>query len=164
MLIREIKRSDAEPFAKLINQVEQEAQYILWEPGEREVNTSSQSNVIEDFLNKGNATIFVAEEEKLTGYIMAIGGNANRNKHTVYIVIGVLNKFRAQGIGSLLINKLVEWANEHAIHRLELTVVTKNKHAISLYEKMGFEVEGTKKDSLRINGEFIDEYYMAKLL
>ncbi|UOQ47680.1 GNAT family N-acetyltransferase [Gracilibacillus caseinilyticus] len=164
MLIREIKHTDAEPFAKLIRQVEQEAQYMLWEPGEREVNTSSQSKVIENILNKENATILVAEEKELTGYVMAIGGNANRNKHTVYIVIGVLNKFRGQGIGNLLINKLVEWANDHVIHRLELTVVTKNKHAISLYKKMGFEVEGTKKDSLRINGEFIDEYYMAKLL
>jgi len=29
---------------------------------------------------------------------------------------------------------------------------------------MGFEKEGIKKDSLLVNGEYVDEYYMAKLL
>ncbi|GAE36015.1 acetyltransferase [Halalkalibacter akibai JCM 9157] len=52
----------------------------------------------------------------------------------------------------------------HDIHRLELTVVTRNEIGISLYQKMGFEIEGRKRDSLLINSEYVDEYYMSKLL
>ena len=29
---------------------------------------------------------------------------------------------------------------------------------------MGFVVEGTRKDALRVEGSYVDEYYMAKLL
>jgi RimJ/RimL family protein N-acetyltransferase len=42
--------------------------------------------------------------------------------------------------------------------------MTHNIAGIALYKKMGFEIEGTKRDSLLINGEYVDEYYMSKLL
>jgi RimJ/RimL family protein N-acetyltransferase len=29
---------------------------------------------------------------------------------------------------------------------------------------MGFEIEGTKRDSLIVDGEYVDELYMAKIL
>jgi RimJ/RimL family protein N-acetyltransferase len=35
---------------------------------------------------------------------------------------------------------------------------------IRKYKKMGFEIEGTKRHSLFVNGKYIDEYYMAKFL
>ena len=52
----------------------------------------------------------------------------------------------------------------HQIHRLELSVVTHNEAGLRLYKKMGFKIEGTKRHSLLIDGEFVDEYYMSKLL
>lgn len=39
-----------------------------------------------------------------------------------------------------------------------------NKAGVALYKKQGFEIEGTKRHSLLVNGQFVDEYYMAKLL
>jgi len=59
---------------------------------------------------------------------------------------------------------LESWALDNNIHRLELTVVAQNESAISLYKKLGFEIEGTKRDSLLIDGIFVNEYYMSKLL
>ncbi|MFC4403808.1 GNAT family N-acetyltransferase [Gracilibacillus xinjiangensis] len=60
--------------------------------------------------------------------------------------------------------KLEQWASKHNLRRLELTVVTGNEAGLSLYKKMGFEIEGTKRDSLFIDGEYLDEYYLSKLL
>ncbi len=39
-----------------------------------------------------------------------------------------------------------------------------NPGAYALYRKMGFEVEGVKKDSLLVNGEYINDIYMSKLI
>jgi len=39
-----------------------------------------------------------------------------------------------------------------------------NIRAIALYENCGFEREGLKRHSLRIDGTYVDEYYMSKLL
>lgn len=59
---------------------------------------------------------------------------------------------------------MMDWAKKVHLHRLDLTVIAKNDAAIALYKKMGFEIEGVKRDSLLINNEFVDEYYMSKLI
>ncbi|MDN6093431.1 MAG: hypothetical protein L0I49_07060 [Lactococcus raffinolactis] len=48
--------------------------------------------------------------------------------------------------------------------RLELTVIRTNLVAKRLYEQKGFVVEGTRKNAMIIDGDFVDEFYMAKLL
>jgi RimJ/RimL family protein N-acetyltransferase len=75
-----------------------------------------------------------------------------------------LKDFRGQGVGTSLFQTVEKWADKHRLSRLELTAVTRNTAGIALYQKSGFEIEGTKRNSLIINGEFHDEYYMSKLL
>lgn len=165
MLIREIKLDDAENLVNLIKKVESESQYMLFESGERNIGPEKQGKRIEAMKKEGNSTIFVAEEnDELVGYLIAMGGSAKRNKHSVYLIIGILSGYRGLGVGTKLFKQLEEWTTEHSIHRLELSVVTRNEVGLRLYKKMGFDIEGTKRHSLYIDGEFVDEYYMSKLL
>ena len=165
MIVREIETSDAENLAVLIQQVEESSQYMLWEEGERNIQPENQLKMIENMKSNDNSTIFVAEDgNRLVGYLMVIGGNARRNKHSCYIVIGILKDCRGKGVGTLLFEELERWAPKHNLHRVELTVVTRNEAGLSLYKKMGFEIEGTKRESLFIDGEYVDEFYMSKLL
>jgi len=165
MIIRQIEVNDAEELSKLIGKVESESPYMLFEAGEREISSERQRQRIESINLEDKSEIFVAEyDNKLIGYLFAIGGQANRTKYSAYIVIGILNQYRGQGIGTKLFMELEEWALNQKIHRLELTVITKNEVGVVLYKKMGFEIEGIKRDSLYIDGEFVDEYYMSKLI
>lgn len=166
MIVREIEVSDAEGLSCLTQQVEASSAYMLWEAGERESTIEQQKKMIDDVKTSRNSMIFVAENKnkELVGYLFAIGGKANRNRHSVYIVIGILKDFQGQGIGRKLFIALEKWALTQAVHRLELTVVTKNQAGVKLYQKMGFEIEGTKRNSLFINHEFVDEYYMSKMI
>jgi RimJ/RimL family protein N-acetyltransferase len=165
MIVREVRESDAENLVGLIKTVEKESEFMLMEPGERLITPEQQQHRIHSIKKSENSTIFVAEnEEQLVGYMFAMGGTVKRNQHSVYVVIGILKDYRGQGIGTRLFEKLEEWAVERKIRRLELTTVTQNVAGVALYKKMGFEVEGTKKDSLLIDGEFVDEFYMAKLV
>jgi RimJ/RimL family protein N-acetyltransferase len=165
MHIRLAEEMDAERLSNLIRDVENTAEYMLYGPGERKYDIENKRKLISSIQAENNSAIFLAEDNnELTGYLIAKGGGATRNVHTAYIVVGILDNFRGQGIGSRLFQALTKWAKEKELHRLELTVVTHNEAGIRLYKKQGFEVEGTKKHSLRINGEFADEYYMAKLL
>ena len=63
----------------------------------------------------------------------------------------------------LLNSELDKWARENNLTRLELTVVSSNIVAKHLYEKNGFEIEGTRKNAMIIDGKYVDEYYIAKL-
>ncbi len=165
MIVREIKTEDAEKLANLMKQVEADSQYMLWEAGERTFQPEKQLKMIQEMNGSENSTILVAEKDTdLTGFLLSFGGSARRNKHSVYVVIGILKEYRGNGIGTLLFKKLEQWALKHNIHRIELTVVARNEAGLSLYKKMGYEIEGIKRDSLLINGEFMEEYYMAKLM
>ncbi len=165
MVIRKITIADAEAFLNLCHQLDKETQFMLLETEERTTTVDEQIAIIENILSRNNKIIFVAEDNnQLIGYISADGGNYKRNRHSVYIVMGIIQAYTGQGIGTKLFEELEKWAYRNKIHRLELTVMVHNKAAIALYKKIGFEVEGTKKHSLFIDGSYVDEYYMAKLL
>jgi RimJ/RimL family protein N-acetyltransferase len=165
MIIRTIRESDAEQFLSLCNKLATETQYMMLEPGERTTTPEEQRAQIEQLLQHMNQTVFVAEnDEQLVGYLAAIGGEFKRNRQCAHIIIGILQAFTGQGIGTKLFQSLEEWAHQQHMHRLELTVMAHNKAGVALYKKQGFEIEGTKRHSLLVNGHFVDEYYMAKLL
>lgn len=164
-MIRQAEQRDSSGLAALIQQVESESSYMLYEAGERYHTEEKQSKMIEVMGKQKNAAIFVVEKkEKLVGYLFAIGGQARRNKHGAYIVAGILSAYQGQGIGTALFQKLEHWALNNRLHRLELTVITENTAAVKLYEKVGYSIEGVKRNSLYVDGKYVDEYYMSKIL
>lgn len=165
MNIRHITENDSEQFLLLGKALDQETQFMMLEPGERTLTVEEQRQRILGVLAKDNQVIFVVEHEnRLVGFLGAFGGGYQRNRHCAYIVTGVLQEFVGRGLGKHLFQALDDWALEHTIHRLELTVMCHNERAVHLYQKMGFEMEGVKKDSLLVNSRYVDEYYMAKIL
>ncbi|MFD3449972.1 GNAT family N-acetyltransferase [Microbacteriaceae bacterium 4G12] len=162
--IREIKITDAEKFLSLCRQLDQETEFMMLEPNERNITVNEQEKQIQDMLDNKHSTILVAEKEGcLIGYVGTYRENFNRCRHSAYVVTGILAAYRGRGIGTSLFKALERWTKDHNVHRLELTVMVHNKAGIALYKKSGFEVEGTKRHSLKIRNEFIDEYYMSKL-
>lgn len=114
----------------------------------------------------GNDFLLIAEENdgKIVGYIWAERGKLNRILHTAYIVVGIREAYRHQGIATEFFKRLDEWARKNSIVRLELTVECANTVARHLYERNGFVVEGRRMKSMKLGNEFVDEFYMAKLL
>jgi RimJ/RimL family protein N-acetyltransferase len=165
MIIREIREDDAVQYINFNNQLFSETDFLLFEPGERQISIEDQKARIKSILSSKNTTFFVVEDNgELVGHLGAIGGANKRDKHRAYIIVGILKDYTRRGIGTKLFQELEKWAYENQIHRLELSVMTHNKAGIALYKKMGFEIEGTKKHSLCVHGQYVDEYYMAKLL
>ena len=164
MIIRPIHLNDVERFLELSKKVE-ESGFMLYEPHENKRTVEQQMKIIEDILSVKNSIIFVAEiDNKLVGFIQAIGGRLKRNRHSAHLVLGVQEDFQGMGIATKLMNQIFSWAKEQDISRLGLTVIKNNDKAFNLYRKMGFVIEGEKVHSLKINGEFVNEYYLYKLI
>jgi RimJ/RimL family protein N-acetyltransferase len=162
--IRKVTLEDAPALLSLKIQLDSETKFMMLEKGERPNNLEGERQRIENILESNNSMIFIAEvDNKIVGHLSAYGDSFKRNKHRAYIVIGILQAFTEQGIGKKLFEAMDIWARKVSLHRLELTVMTHNNHAIKLYKKMGFEIEGTKRHSLKIDGQYVDEFYMAKL-
>ena len=165
MNLRVIHETDAQAFLRLQEQMAEESPYTLHLPGERKTSIQDQREEIRDILSIPNQTILVVEDrDQLVGWLGAYGGGFSRIAHAVLLAVGVLEDYHRQGLGSWLFEEIEKWAWERKIRRMELLVAAINKPAIGLYRKMGFQIEGTKRDSYLMDGEFIDEYLMAKLL
>ena len=68
-----------------------------------------------------------------------------KRSHCANISIIVNPTFHSMGIGSALMDKLLEYCNDTC-------------------KKYGFSIEGIKRQSVLINGKFEDEIFMAKFL
>lgn len=164
-MIREIIEAEAAPFLKLCQTIDQETDFMLFEPNERNFTIEKQKSMIQSLLSPHNSTLLVAEkDEQLVGYIIARGGAVKRKQHAAYLVIGVLQQYGGQGIGTQLLHEIERWARAQQLLRLELTVMSHNERAIALYKKMGFVMEGEAVHGVIVDGQPRNEYYMAKIL
>lgn len=164
MLIRKVKEDDSQAFLAMLLQLDCETKNMMYEPGERSRDVIKIHNNIKSSIEKDNLLLCAVWENEIVGFISAMKGSFYRNRHSAYIVIGLLEKARSKGFGGQFFEQLLSWAKEQGLTRLELTVRCDNTTAIALYQKNGFEIEGTKHRSLFIDGEYVDEYYMGLLL
>lgn len=87
-----------------------------------------------------------------------------RRKHVGTIGMGVHDDWQGKGIGRALLDAAIDLAeNWLNITRLELEVFTDNESAIKLYERFGFEREGTLRQHAFRNGRYVDSYAMARI-
>lgn len=164
MGIREICRQDAKNYLSLLNQLDRETKLMLYELGERKSTEEEVAHRLEKVIAAEHETIFVAEEDgELVGHIEGHGGSLKRNRHTVCVVIGIIQTYHNRGIGTKLFEALEDWAEKREIHRMELTVMEHNRPAMMLYAKRGFQVEGMRKQALYVDERFVNEFYMAKI-
>lgn len=155
--------TNPQQYWNLLNALDHETEFMMYEPGERSSDLSMVTRLVSS--PRSETFLIAAEHEgELVGFLSANRGNHNRTRHSAYIVCGVRAKYRRQGLGTKFFEALNQWAKEQKIHRLELTVMCENTAAIRLYQKSGFEIEGTSRHTMRVNGIYKDEYQMSKII
>ena len=87
-----------------------------------------------------------------------------RRRHVGEIGISVHEEWQGKGVGAALMRAILDlsdnWLN---LTRLELEVYADNQAAIHLYERFGFEVEGTLRQHAFRDGQYVDSKVMARL-
>lgn len=164
VVYRNLELDEASDFWNMMNALDHETRYMMYEPGERTKDIKRIEDLIQAAASEGNLLLVAEVDHEIVGYICAQRGIPNRVRHTAYIVVGIRSKYQGHGIGSEFFHYLDKWAVESGVRRLELTVMACNPIAKKLYERNGFIVEGVKKNAMLVDGQLIDEYYMAKLL
>ncbi len=114
-----------------------------------------------DTQNSSDKYIFAVktiEENKFIGVTGFENILWNNGTAVVYIGIGD-NTFKGQGIGKEALALTLEFGfQELNLHRIQLTVLSYNKPAIALYEKLGFKKEGVYRQFIHRDGKRYDMY------
>lgn len=83
-----------------------------------------------------------------------------RLAHTGEIALSVRKKYWHIGVGSAIMETLIELAKEASLKNVELGVYADNERAIALYKRFGFEEIGRHRGKMCVDGEYYDEILM----
>ena len=90
--------------------------------------------------------------------------NRPRIRHTGSIGMSVRDDWQGKGVGTELMRAALDLADNWLnLTRIELQVYADNSSAVALYERFGFEMEGTHRRYAFRDGGFVDAYSMARL-
>lgn len=84
-------------------------------------------------------------------------------RHSAVLGMGIVAGFRGRGIGARLLQETLAQGTARGLWRAELIVRSDNAPAIALYRQFGFEIEGTCRRYLRIDGVDHDALLMARV-
>ncbi|MCC9296308.1 GNAT family N-acetyltransferase [Clostridium sp. WLY-B-L2] len=119
---------------------------------------NSTLNNLRESQDKFMFAINSIEDKKIIGITGFENILWNNGAATIYIGIGEKN-YRGCGIGMEALYLTMEFGFEELnLHRIQLTVISYNKPAIKLYEKLGFKKEGTYRQFIYRDGTRYDMY------
>jgi ribosomal protein S18 acetylase RimI-like enzyme len=113
-------------------------------------------------INEGYPQFVVLIDDQIGGWCDVLPNS----RRTVYahcgtLGMGLLPKYRGQGIGRKLMQRALDAALAFGFTRIELTVRETNVNAIALYRNFGFETEGLHRKAVRIEGRYENTLSMA---
>ncbi|HZG66198.1 MAG TPA: GNAT family N-acetyltransferase [Herpetosiphonaceae bacterium] len=87
-----------------------------------------------------------------------------RRRHVADLGMAVRDDWHGKGVGTALMRAAIDLADNWLnVERIELTVYTDNVPAIALYQRFGFEIEGTHRRYAFREGGYVDAHTMARL-
>ena len=106
----------------------------------------------------------VSPDHTVLGLVMLTVESNPRRRHAGGLGIMVRTDCQGQGIGTALLEAVLDLAdNWLMLRRVELEVYADNGGAIRLYERLGFETEGCKREAAVKAGAYVDTLVMARL-
>jgi len=161
VVIRTPRWEDLDELLGLINSlVEEKAEIVIRDKLTREEEADWLADLLVR-LEKDQAFFFVAEVD---GRVVAscdlrVGRGAEVRAGNVGIV--VKDGFRGVGVGTRMMQTIVEFARKRGLRVLVLSVFATNERAIHVYEKVGFVKCGRVPRKHFHRGKYVDEIIMA---
>lgn len=126
-------------------------------------STEQQRQFIAGFSNARAALFLAKAADEVVGMLGFRGHARPQLAHSGVMALSVRRDFRRTGVGDRLMAALAAWVAEHAqVRRVELDVFVINTAARRLFAKHGFEVEGSMRGAVEVDGKLIDNLLMAR--
>ena len=125
-----------------------------------------ETQLVKRLLEEKNSVLFVAESQgELVGNIDFNGNQRLKIFHAGAIGMGIKEEWRGKGIGSTLIQAVINWSkNNPFITLLWLEVYDSNEAGKALYRKMGFKECGRMVNFFHQDDKNIDKITMVRHL
>ena len=130
-------------------------------PSER---TAQIQALLENLPQNQHFLVAVSPDNTVLGLVMLTVESNPRRRHAGGLGIMVRTDWQGRGVGTALMKAALELADSWLmLRRVELEVYADNEGAIRLYQRLGFETEGRKREAAVKNGAYVDTLVMARL-
>ncbi len=121
---------------------------------------------IQEGCNEDSCLYFAELDGKLVGMIGFDKHKLTKLRHNAFLkTLFVLESYRGEGIGKMLIQKVLEKLTEdQEIKNIFTEIISTQTASIELHKKFGFEVVGELKDLFLIDGKYYSEYFLEKVI
>jgi L-phenylalanine/L-methionine N-acetyltransferase len=108
--------------------------------------------------------VALCEGEVVGNLDLRVHPDSPRRRHVGVIGMAVHDDWQGKGVGTSLMQAALDLADNWLnLERLELNVYADNAAGRALYEKFGFEIEGTHHRYAFREGRYVDAYSMARI-
>lgn len=166
LIIREAVPKDAEPLLNFMEKVSNQTDYFVFNEKSMVISVEEEAQQLARIYESANNCLLLAlDEDNLIGVASVHASNEEETKHIGHLGIVVEEEYQGMGLGTILMEELIEWAAvSGTIKRLQLEVQERNHRAIRLYEKLGFQLDGRMERGVYTNGEYHTVYLMSCML
>jgi putative acetyltransferase len=162
--LRPEKSCDTEMLWKMFSTLSKESVSNLLPPFTRKRVESWTSNINYSEVLAIVAVIEEKGEQRIIGDASLKFNPQEVVKHKAELGITVHDDYQDMGIGTVLLNHMIDVARMKGLKKVWLQVSSNNTRAIYLYKKAGFEIEGKLSKESYVNGKYRNEYRMAIFL
>jgi ribosomal protein S18 acetylase RimI-like enzyme len=164
--IRSAITTDAMTLSKLRVQIDSETENLDREPGEAFIDEKGFQQLIQSDSEKPRNLFLVAVvKNRIVGFSSCEGHTLTRFAHKVEFGVCVLQEYWGYGMGKNLLAESIAWADANGIQKITLNVLETNDKAVTLYQKLGFEIEGIlKNDKILSDGNFYNTIVMGRFM
>ncbi len=156
LLIRELMPEDAETMIAYTKRVGGETDNLTFGANGFPVTVEGEQNILAAMHDDPKSVmlgVWRGSEMVADGSIHSM---PRRMSHRAELGITVVKDEWNKGIGSMLLEKLIEFAKSAGIEIINLEVRSDNASAVHLYEKFGFKHIGTSPAFFKIDDEYYD--------
>ncbi len=157
IIYRAAAASDAAQLLAYLKTVGGETDNLTFGPEGIPFTVEQEAALLEQIASSSNRRFFLAlEGEKIVGNAVVDGFGNPRFRHRCNLAITVLRDYWGRGIGTGLMERMLDFARQIGVELASLEVRSDNERAKALYRKFGFQSFGTFPRYFKINGQYFD--------
>lgn len=163
LVIREAAAKDARAVLDYVEAISGESDFLTFGPGEFELTEAEKKDFLRNHRDSDNQLYMLGLiDDTVVSTLTFSAGRRPRVRHSSEFSMSVRKQYWGLGIGSLMLNTLIDWARgTQIVKKINLRVRTDNQRAIALYEGKGFAMEGTIHKEIFLDGKYFDHHWMG---
>jgi acetyltransferase len=144
--LRPIRPEDAELLKEFVHNMSPESKYYRFMQAIDELTPEMLVRFTQLDYSREMAIIAVTDNEQTTTQLGVARYTVNPDGDSCEFAIAVSDKHHGMGIGSQLMESLMEAARYHAVKVIEGDVLADNRRMLTLMQRLGFSVTGSSDD------------------